>query len=122
MDLSAHRCPAHEEATRAAAQHRVDSVPRAKLQLDGRNELFELWVSVPKWARLTLRDVEEWQKDIVKQGERPRGPNTDKLRLYLRGFHLSTDKSKTRAKMLNILKDFLSGKTRNQLGKTIHDD
>jgi len=88
----------------------------------GRNELFGLWVSVPPWARLTLRDVEEWQKDRVKQGERPRGPNTEVLRQFMRILHLSTNKNKTRGEMLKDLKEFLSGKISNQLGKTINDD
>lgn len=69
---------------------------------------------------LRIEDVERWKGIQVKQGERPTdGPTTEVIRGYLRHFNLSTNKTWRRDCILNLLLNFLSGKTKNQQGENI---
>jgi len=69
---------------------------------------------------LCIQDVEAWKAVVVKQGERPTdGPTTEVIRGYLKHFHLSTNKTWTRDRILNLLLEFLSGETKNQRGENI---
>ena len=68
---------------------------------------------------LSIQHLEAWKAVSVKQGETPReGPTTEVIRSYLGYFNLSTDKSKKRLTMLNLLLNFLSENSMNQDGET----
>ena len=68
---------------------------------------------------LSIKHPQAWKAVSVKQGETPReGPTTEVIRSYLGYFNLSTDKSKKRLTMLNLLLNFLSENSMNQDGET----